>query len=48
MNLWGFLSIGVVFGASLVMLVIYLDNKKQMKRLELEALQYKSEKPQYE
>lgn len=37
-NLWGFLSICVMFGVSLSMLTIFLAHKKSMKELELEAI----------
>ena len=47
MNLWGYLTIATVFGVSFAMLVIYLDNKKKMKQLEIEALQIKAEKSEY-
>ncbi len=43
MNLWGFLSICVVFGVSFVMLIFYLNHEKELKKMELEALQKKDE-----
>ena len=36
-NLWGFLSIAVIFGVLFAMFVIYLGHKKTMKQLEMEA-----------
>ncbi len=40
-NLWAFLSICVIFGVGFAMLVLYLNHKKEMKKLEIEALKYK-------
>ena len=37
MGLWGFLSICVIAGVIFVMYASYLDHKKEMKKLELEA-----------
>mgnify|MGYP000507055116 CR=1 FL=1 len=37
MGLWGFLSICVIAGVIFVMYAAYLDHKKEMKKLELEA-----------
>ena len=38
MTLWGFLSFGLVVAAIFVMFVLYLNHKKSIKILELEAL----------
>ena len=43
MNLWMFLSIGVVFVSVMGMYNLYLEHKKSMKKLEIEALKYKYE-----
>ncbi|GAA4349591.1 hypothetical protein [Kangiella taiwanensis] len=37
MGLWGFLSVCVIAGVIFVMYAAYLDHKKEMKKLELEA-----------
>ncbi len=37
-NLWFFLSVCVCFGLSFVTFVIYLNHKKEMKALEIEAM----------
>lgn len=36
-NLWGFLSIAVIFSVLFAMFVIYLGHKKTMKQLEIKA-----------
>lgn len=41
-NLWGFLSICVMFGVSLSMLTVYLSHKKSMKELDIEAMKIKA------
>lgn len=38
MTLWGFLSFGLLVAAIFVIFVLYLNHKKSMKILELEAL----------
>ncbi|GEM_PF-2704353 len=37
MGLWGFLSICVIAGVIFVMYAAYLEHKKEMKKLELDA-----------
>ncbi|MCU4677494.1 hypothetical protein N7931_17870 [Catenovulum sp. 2E275] len=44
-NLWGFLSICVIFGISIAMFAMYLNHKKEMKQLEIEQLKLNSNKP---
>ncbi len=41
-NLWGFLSICVIFGASVSMLTMYFAHQKSMKEMEIEALKAKN------
>ena len=41
MNLWGFLTIAVVCGVTLAMIFFYLEYRKSVKKMELEALKYK-------
>lgn len=43
MGLWGFLSICVIAGVIFVMYAAYLEHKKEMKKLELEAQNNNSE-----
>lgn len=40
MGLWGFLSICVIAGVIFVMYASYLDHKKELKKMELEALKH--------
>ena len=47
LNLWGFLSVAAIAGISMTMFVIYLNHKKIMKQLEIEALKNGNEDPQY-
>ena len=47
-NLWGFLSVGVIFGVLFAMFVIYIDHKKTLKQLEIEALKNEKESFQVE
>ncbi|MDX6849632.1 hypothetical protein SCD92_09690 [Gilvimarinus sp. SDUM040013] len=42
-NLWGFLSVCVIFGTSFVMFLMYLENKKSLKKMALEALKLKQD-----
>lgn len=41
-NVWFFLSVSVIFGTIFIMFVIYLGHKKEMKKMELEALKGQS------
>ena len=43
MNLWGFLSVGVIFGILFAMFIIYLNHKETMKQLEIDALKNQNE-----
>ena len=38
MTLWGFLSVGAVCGVLMIMFTLYLNHKKEMKQMELEAV----------
>lgn len=38
MGIWGFLSITMVVSGSCLMLLIYMQQKKEIKKLEVEAL----------
>lgn len=42
-NLWGFLSVCVIFGVSFVMFLMYLENQKALKKMELEELRLKKD-----
>lgn len=44
MNLWGFLSFGLVIAAMFVMFIVYLHHQKAMMKLELEASRLASER----
>ena len=44
MNLWGFLSFGLVIAAIFVMFIVYLHHQKAMMKLELEASKLVSER----
>ena len=48
MEFWSFLTIAVIFGVLLAMFAVYLDYRKSIKRLEVEALKYQSEAMQAE
>ncbi|GAA0199129.1 hypothetical protein GCM10009123_03070 [Kangiella japonica] len=44
MGLWGFLSICVIAGVIFVMYASYLDHKKELRKMELEAQKNNKEK----
>lgn len=46
-TLWGFLTVAAICGVLLVMFTLYLNHKKVMKQMEIEALQIKNDNPQY-
>ena len=45
-NLWTFLSIGAVLGVLFAMFVVYINYKKTLKALEIEALKIENENSQ--